>query len=193
MADDPVNPIVKMVQDALREPVSDMERQLDGLRTQIEELATRTHPGAAMVAAGIVEDWLTAILESKMRPLSNRFKAQIFKGYGPLSSFSAKLHICYALSFIDEPTYKDIQVIKDIRNEFAHTLKPLNFESDEIKRLCQKLRSYDSSATDHFDVYSRAISDVIAKLEPIHAGVNYARALLDFVEPEKPDSDPTKP
>lgn len=56
-----------------------------------------------------------------MRALSNNMAERIFDGYGPLSTFSAKIDVAFALDLIDADVHRDLRTIKDIRNCFAHT------------------------------------------------------------------------
>lgn len=77
-------------------------------------------PAAILMVSARLDAALKIALLSKMRPLSKRAKENIFEGYGPLASFSAKRDMAYALSVFDEETYSDLKVIKKIRNVFAH-------------------------------------------------------------------------
>jgi hypothetical protein len=54
-----------------------------------------------------------------MRPLDKKLAGRLFKGYGPLSSFSAKIDLAYALKVTTLEIHNELHKIRDIRNAFA--------------------------------------------------------------------------
>ncbi len=59
---------------------------------------------------------------------------------GPLSTFAAKTKIAYALGVFDAPVRDELDLIRYIRNAFAHSKEPLTFESTLIADACAELR-----------------------------------------------------
>lgn len=58
----------------------------------------------------------------------------MFKGYGPLATFKAKVDMVFLLRlFPHEKIYRDLDKIPDIRNYFAHGHKELSFSDQQIK------------------------------------------------------------
>lgn len=51
----------------------------------------------------------------------------------PLSSFAARISAAYCLGLISENDYKDLLIVKKIRNEFAHELSNCNFDNGSVK------------------------------------------------------------
>ena len=100
----------------------------------ILDLARRTEAGEALVTAANVEDWLEHMLLMNMRELSKTKQEDLFRGYGPLAWFSAKIAVAYALNLIDDDTRADLMVLKEIRNEFAHSKTSVHFTSPEMTR-----------------------------------------------------------
>jgi len=61
----------------------------------------------------------------------------LFSTYAPLATFSAKISICFAFGFIDEPTFRDLEVIRKIRNRFAHDYDSREFfDAATFQQLC---------------------------------------------------------
>jgi hypothetical protein len=56
----------------------------------------------------------------------------LFRGFGAFATFSAKIKSCYAFNLIDEVTYNDLNTIRDIRNEFAHSYQTAVFSNQKI-------------------------------------------------------------
>jgi hypothetical protein len=66
--------------------------------------------------------------------------AHVFRDpMAPLSSFSAKILIAYALGIIDNEYKSQLDRFRSIRNVFAHAVKPVDFETDIIAAECNKL------------------------------------------------------
>ena len=106
-----------------------------------EEISNQTDRGAAILAGSILSEFLGRKILEKFTPTSNRRLVKLFEGFGPLASFSARIEIGYSIGAIDDDdTYHDLLVIKDIRNEFAHSIAPMTFQSDQIVKLVKKLK-----------------------------------------------------
>jgi hypothetical protein len=85
-----------------------------------------------------------------------RLKA-IFGSDGILSSLSAKIKMAYAMSLIGPVTRHDLDLIRYIRNEFAHSKIHFDFETPEVKPCCDALTIMDrkdKSATGAIIVYA---------------------------------------
>lgn len=105
------------------------------LQAVIDEFTRRTHAGTALLGAAIADQQLHDAILTKMRSLSRKLEDELFTGYGPLSSLSAKIAFAYALKLIDSNARKRLSVARQIRNKFAHADDFLTFESPEILRL----------------------------------------------------------
>lgn len=66
----------------------------------------------------------------------------MFSGYGPLSTFSAKIEIAYAFDLFEADMFRDLKAIKDIRNAFAHSKDVVHFGSTSLQPLFQKLTDW---------------------------------------------------
>lgn len=59
----------------------------------------------------------------------------------PLASFAARARMAYCLGLIDRPSFKDITLIREIRNEFAHSLQGRSFRDRDIAEKCAALKA----------------------------------------------------
>jgi DNA-binding MltR family transcriptional regulator len=105
----------------------------------IKRLVAQSEFGTALVVGALVENSLEQLLIAVSRHLSNTTADMVFGGTGPLSTFSAKIHIAYIFEFIDESSYNELRTIKDIRNRFAHPTNNVSFENEQIVSYCSKL------------------------------------------------------
>lgn len=104
----------------------------------ILEIEHQTDRAAALIAAGLLEERLLGLLKARMfgDPTT---QDKMFKGYGPLASFSAKIDLGYLLGLYDAEMQQRLHTIRNIRNEFAHSVRPIDFGSQKVKALCTKL------------------------------------------------------
>ncbi len=103
------------------------------------ELMTDGHRGIAVLGAALLEDLLRVGILYNMRTLSTAEQDKLFSGYGPLSSFSTKIQIAYAIGLIGPNVTHDLETIREIRNGFAHTALQVDFGSPEVIALCNGL------------------------------------------------------
>ena len=74
--------------------------------------------------------------------LNNKAKKDLIYGANaPLGTFSSKANLCSALGFITEKEFEEINIIRKIRNEFAHKLEELSFAKQPICDFCLQLKA----------------------------------------------------
>ena len=111
-------------------------------KEMIAEITEQTDRGAAIVAFSYLEDTLTKAIQSHL--LNRKYKGEIirntlFRGAGPLATFSARRRLAYLLGFFGPKTYNDLERLAHIRNEFAHIHSRRSFKSQRIRGLCEAL------------------------------------------------------
>lgn len=86
--------------------------------------------GAAVLAGSYVENHLGLYLQSKMKDtsLANR----MFSSEGPLSTFSQRVDLAQAFGFLSKEQCADFNLIKKIRNYFAHHPKEASFSDKPV-------------------------------------------------------------
>jgi len=95
---------------------------------------------AVILQSANIERSLETLLMAKMRrQLSEDVKGRIFEGYGPLSTFSAKILMGYALDLYGPVFRHDLDIIKELRNGFAHVRLPLQLTQPELSGMCANL------------------------------------------------------
>ena len=103
------------------------------------ELDGESDRAAAILAAAYFEERLRDAIMRKFTDINKTLREKIFTGYGPLSTFSAKIDIARALGIYDQKTYNGLHKIKRIRNMFAHASTPIEFNQQDIADLCRNL------------------------------------------------------
>lgn len=93
-----------------------------------------TDRSAALLSTSFLDTVLEEVLKSFFVDDKNTDK--LFQGYAPLSSFSAKIDIMYALGLINKDMLTDISTVRKIRNHFAHSWQDISFDKSPISALC---------------------------------------------------------
>lgn len=94
---------------------------LKGVRALLEGLREESPRGQVLISAALLEDQLTAIVRARLveHPAVDKLTA----GFNaPLGTLSAKSVACLALGVISEREFYELELIRKVRNAFAHRL-----------------------------------------------------------------------
>ncbi|MBD9551580.1 DUF4145 domain-containing protein [Pantoea sp. PNT01] len=115
----------------------------DLVLTNYNDMVTMFHQesdrGAAVLAGSYVENLLGSYLVYCMEDKS--LKEKVFSSNGPLSSFSQRIEIAQAFGHIDKKTANKLDLIRKIRNHFAHHPFDASFEDSPVKDWANNLFS----------------------------------------------------
>lgn len=102
----------------------EVEYWLKNLKILQDELEkSSSDRSCVIVAAAYIDELLGYIFKLFMTsPSSEKEDKELFSGYGPLSTFSSKIVLSYRLGLISNYEYKTLQIIRKIRNSFAHDI-----------------------------------------------------------------------
>jgi DNA-binding MltR family transcriptional regulator len=118
-------------------------RQLGDLPTPrhtlvMAEIEQQTDRGAAIIGAAYVDLVLREAITARMLSVPDVITL-LFENRGPLQDFGARIQIGVALGVYGRRAYKDLCIIKDIRNAFAHSAEAMDFTRVDVARLCTSL------------------------------------------------------
>lgn len=156
--------------------------------TLSETLAKHIEAANVLVIAGKIEDTLERLLLVAGRPISNRIAKRLFAGMGALSSFSGKIEVAYLFDLIDESMLKDLLVIKDVRNAFAHTTQYVFFSQERIAAKCRNLSTFTAGVDPQHAFYDRALGLSVA-LDRVIDRFMLSKALRDKPTPIVDEED----
>lgn len=103
-----------------------------------KEMDAGSDRAAAVLGGAFLDEQLKQLLESLLVE-DKKLSEALFSPGGALGSFSSRTKMAYALGLLSPEIYKDIDTIRKIRNDFAHLLHGISFNSDSIKTRCQNL------------------------------------------------------
>ena len=84
----------------------------------------------------------------------------VFEGNGPLSTFSAKISLCYRIGLISKGEYATLETVRAIRNRFAHELSFLNFSDQSIAAKCKNIEYPIEMITPDYEEKIEGIGDI---------------------------------
>ena len=91
----------------------------------------------AILASSYLEKYLEQYIAKKL--VDDKAVAKLFEGFGPLSTFNAKIEFAFALGLLPRHVYTDLRAIRKVRNLFAHEPDSSDFLTTSIKDLCATL------------------------------------------------------
>ena len=103
------------------------------------ELKLESDRGASILSAVWIEELLTRKFKNLFSKGNSNARKALFNG--SFSSFSSKINVAYCLGWLDDDTYHDIDLVRKIRNSFAHELHGISLESPEMKDLINKFKT----------------------------------------------------
>lgn len=104
--------------------------------------AIKNDRGFCLMMTALVENSLQVALESKLN-CSKEMMKRLTDLEGPLGTLSRKITMAYALKILGAKTHANFDIIRHLRNAFAHTRIPINFSTAEIVQLCDELDLLD--------------------------------------------------
>ena len=118
------------------------ERELSA--EDIEKLAAsfdeESDRGLALIGAAFAETGLEWAIYRRMPGLGETIGKKTFSGdKAPLGTFSSKIIMGRAMGIYGEETERLLNCLRQIRNQFAHRLIPIDFSTPEVAKACNGL------------------------------------------------------
>lgn len=108
----------------------------------IQSLLKESDRGCVILGAAMLDELLEELLTSFCRQAPQDVKSSVkplFRGFAPLSTFSARIQVAYALGILPNHVRDDLEIIRRIRNDCAHDWEQLDFSEP---RFAQRLDAF---------------------------------------------------
>jgi DNA-binding MltR family transcriptional regulator len=104
--------------------------------TESIDLVEESDRGCVLVAAALLETRLENIFRYvfKLNSIPKKIQDSLFDSNGPLSTFSSKAKLAFSLKLINKTIFEDIETVRRIRNEFAHSATAVDFIGHEVSK-----------------------------------------------------------
>ena len=116
----------------------------DQLNQTFDEVFKQPDRASAIVSTALLEELLERLLHAFLVEHESA-ERDLFEGMAPLSTMSAKINLAYYLGLLKQSEFEDLKLIKNIRNDFAHSFEAINFETQRIKDKCLRLKTLAST------------------------------------------------
>lgn len=150
----------------------------------LRTLTQETDRGCALFAAAYLDKVLSDLLYVSLVE-HRKVEEDLFEGTAPLSAFSSRIKFAFYLGKISAVCRADLDTIRKIRNDFAHSATLVSFDTQSVADRCRNLAfSYhqkDDRPRGHF---TAAASGILAKL--------HALTLTSVAPAEIPDDRPSE-
>ena len=117
----------------------------------LSQISTESPRGMVLVAAAELDRLLLDLLKAILRPGAGQ-TALLSDGNAPLATFSSKIAAAHALNLISDQEFRELGIIRRIRNDFAHVAN-ISFESETVRSRVRELSQFraDDDATESFE------------------------------------------
>lgn len=114
------------------------EPEIEELGRFLNKFNKESDRGAVLVAGTMLDERLKEILKSFLS--DSKSSSDLLEGFNaPLGTFSSRIAACLSLGLIQKNEFDELNTIRKIRNEFAHTWDNTSFETGIVKDLCSRL------------------------------------------------------
>jgi len=103
----------------------------NAFRVAAESLDNETERGTVVLAAAWLDESLTAILAAYMKPAEK--KEDLLAPGRPLGDFGTKITLADRLRLVHPSLLKSLDMVRKLRNDFAHISSDLTFETPSVK------------------------------------------------------------
>lgn len=147
-------------------PILESHPHLKGFMVFLEHLNTESERGQVLISASMIDDLLLRTLKSFL--IEGKSSDKLLTGFNaPLGTFSARQEAAFAMGLLSMEEYKDIKIIREIRNGFAHSIS-ISFNDKSIQAKCDELsfaaKSYEGCIVDTRGQFSSAATAIILGL-----------------------------
>jgi len=108
------------------------------VRKSFEELKILSERGWAIIAASHLDEQLAALLRAFFVD-DQRTADQVLEDTGAISAFGARIELAFLLGLISARERRMLNLIRKIRNDFAHNSRIASFSQSPIKDRCLEL------------------------------------------------------
>lgn len=124
------------------------------------EFQNESDRGCVLLGAAQVDFLLAKAIEKRLARGNEVSKTLLFETNAPIGTFASRITVAYALGIIGPKTKADLGVIRDIRNDFAHTVGSLDFSNRSVADRCKNLQLPKAFASKH----GREVQAIMSKV-----------------------------
>jgi DNA-binding MltR family transcriptional regulator len=117
----------------------DLSREAKDVFAFRHTLNGETDRGCALMATAYLDDQLARLLRAYFADDVKAADELLENADGPLASFSGKIKLSYLLGLIGPSAKRELDLVRRVRNDFAHVHTPMSFDDDSMANRCREL------------------------------------------------------
>lgn len=161
-----------------------LKKQLSEFVAFRRALTDESDRGCALFAAAYLDKALSDVLFLSLVE-NKKIETELFEGNAPLATFSSRIKLAFYLGKISAACRSDLEVIRKIRNDFAHDASLISFDTQSIADRCRSLAfSYQLKEARPRAHFTAACSGILGMLQ--------TTAIKSEAPKAKPDDCPTE-
>lgn len=145
----PTTKFLTMAEPGTENPTNDDE-VLDNLNRFLALIGEQDDYAMILSLATFLEDTLGRLLLNYFRDC--KATRELVEGFNaPLGTFSSRIKAGYAFGLVTEEQYRDLEILRKVRNAFAHNWEGVTLTRPDIKSMVGQLSGYTISGKVKFD------------------------------------------
>lgn len=123
------------------EHVAKDESKLDSLNRFMRLIGKQDERAMVLSLATFIEDTLGRLLLAYFRDC--KATRELIEGFSaPLGTLGSRIKAVYAVGLVTEEQFKDMEILRKIRNQFAHNWEGVSLERNDIAAMVGQLSGY---------------------------------------------------
>lgn len=148
-------------------------------------LTEETDRGCALMAAAYLDVALEKLIKANLVN-NERVTKEVFAHNGSLGSFSSRINFAYLLGLISNTTRGNLNILRKIRNDFAHIASSISFKTPAISSRCNELRGLGlSKILEPRSKFTRCMMNTLASISTSLSKASHIEEQQDVYESKK--------
>jgi len=134
---------------------------LEEARKSLEEIQILSERGWAIMVASHLDEQLAALLRAFFVD-DQKTVDQLLEDTGAIAGFGVRIELAFLLGLISARERRMLNLIRKIRNDFAHNSKSASFSQSPIKDWCLELDARQTVESEKLSQHSEPVRKFIA-------------------------------
>ena len=87
-----------------------------------------------------IDYFLHAKIQNEFSKGNKKARKELFSANGPFTTFSSKLNLAFCAGWIDSDVFYDIQIIRKLRNDCAHSIENISLDEEKIRNKIEEFK-----------------------------------------------------
>lgn len=145
-----------------------------------KNLTQESDRGIALMGTAYIDERLKVLIEKYLIE-DNSILKTMFDFSGPLGTFSSRLMMAYSLGLIPKNIFNNSNILRKIRNDFAHVSRPISFDEEPVKSRCYSLNIHGIDTKSRAKArFTRTIMTILLEIETSIISVERCNVKEDF-------------